>query len=54
MSTRLINVRGEHWEIVDNLTRKVICSGDTRYECLRTYEEIVKERAEGSVHIEET
>lgn len=46
--TKLINVKGEHWEMVDNVTGKVICSGDTRHECLQTYEEIMFERIEAA------
>lgn len=46
--TKLVNVRGEHWEMLDNVTGKVICSGDTRSECLQTYEQIIFERLEAA------
>ena len=37
---KLICIRGEHWEVIDKDTGETICSGDTRTECLNTYEEI--------------
>lgn len=37
---KLICIRGEHWEVIDKGTGETICSGDTRTECLNTYDEI--------------
>lgn len=42
MAVKVLNIRGEHWEVVNQATRQTICSGDTKEECLQAYNDILE------------